>query len=82
MATLDLIIQSTGEQFTLVDVDFSVVTPRDILMEFENSEFFPERGSEWCLLKGSIVVDTNTSLESLGFKDGDKAKLIIRTHEG
>jgi len=79
MATLNVAISTTGEAFVARDIDFTEVTPKDILA---NSEDFnlppPPQGEEWRLLRGSTVVDENTTLDKLGFKDGDTAQLMTK----
>jgi len=77
MATLTLVLASTGEEFD-ADVDFSKVTPRQILNNKDLGLPIPETQKEWHLVKGSQVVDSDTTLEKLGFKDGDKAEIVAK----
>lgn len=78
MATLNLINSTTGEEFGVPDIDFSEVTPKDILSSDDLGLPEPPAGQKWQLLKGSQVVDENTTLEQLGFQDGDKAQIMAK----
>ncbi|MFQ5752208.1 MAG: hypothetical protein ACE5HI_09450 [bacterium] len=78
MATLNLIVSSTGEEFSVPDIDFSEVTPKDILTSDDLGLPEPPAGQKWQLLKGSQVVDENTTLSQLGFEDGEKAQIMAK----
>lgn len=78
MATLNLIDSTTGEEFRVLDIDFAEVTPKDILSSDDLGLPTPPAGQVWRLLKGSQVVDENTTLEKLGFQDNDKAQIIAK----
>jgi hypothetical protein len=76
MSKLNLIISTTSQKFEVPDIDFAKVTPKDIL-SIEDLELPPPPArSKWQLLKGPVVVDENTTLEKLGFRDGDKAQIM------
>ncbi|MDR0602979.1 MAG: hypothetical protein LBG80_01580 [Bacteroidales bacterium] len=74
MATLNLIDSTTGEEFRVLDIDFAEVTPKDILSSDDLG--LRAAGQNWWFLKGSQVVDENTTLEKLGFQDNDKAQFM------
>jgi hypothetical protein len=80
MATLNLVILTTGESFEAQDIDFEEVTPREIL----NSEVLglpvAQDGQKWQLLKGSLVVDQEKTLAQIGFKDGDEAYITAKVN--
>jgi len=78
MATLNLINSTTGEEFGVPDINFAEVTPKDILSSEDLGLPVPPSGQKWQLLKGSQVVDENTTLERLGFQDGDKAQIMAK----
>lgn len=78
MATLHLINSTTGEEFEVPEINFSEVTPKDILSSNDLGLPVPPTGQKWQLLKGAQVVDENTTLEKLGFQDGDKAQIMAK----
>lgn len=78
MATLNLINSTTGEEFGVPEIDFAEVTPKDILSSDDLGLPEPPTGQKWQLLKGSQVVDENTTLEQLGFQDGNKAQIMAK----
>ena len=78
MATLNIRISTTGEEFDADDLDFSQVTPQQILDNMRDNLPDAGQGMGWKMLKGSQVVDQNTSLEDLGFKYGDTAELMAK----
>ena len=80
MATLNLINSTTGEEFGVPDINFAEVTPKDILSSEDLGLPAPPAGEEWKMLKGTNVVDSNTTLEKLGFQDGDKAQFMSKVN--
>jgi len=78
MATLNLILSTTGEEFGVPDINFSDVTPKDILSSDDLGLPAAPAGQKWQLLKSSQVVDENTTLDKLGFQDGDKAQIMAK----
>ena len=80
MAALILVSATTDERFSISDIDFAVVTPRDILSALIDFEIpSPPQDAKWVLLKDGTVVDENKSLENLGLKDGDKLQITVKT---
>ena len=80
MATLNLVNSTTNEEFDVPDINFSEVTPKDILSSSDLGLPPPPAGEKWQLLKGSSVVDENKTLEQLGFQDGEKALIMTKVH--
>jgi hypothetical protein len=78
MATLHLVNSTTGEEYEVPEIDFSIVKPKDILTNTDLGLPPPPAGETWCLLKGSARVDDNTTLQNLGFQDGDKAMIVAK----
>lgn len=78
MATLNLKVSTTGEEFAVPDIDFSTVTPQQIIDTMRNQLPSAGQGMGWKLLKGSQVINQNESLESLGFQDDDTAQLMAK----
>ncbi|VDH04159.1 hypothetical protein [Bergeyella zoohelcum] len=78
MATLNLINSTTGEEYEVPGIEFAEVTPKDILGSEDLGLPAPPAGQKWNLLRGSQVVDENTTLEKLGFQDGDKAQIMAK----
>jgi hypothetical protein len=78
MATLNLIKSTTGEEFGVPDINFAEVTPKDILSSEDLGLPAPPAGQKWQMLRGDQVVDENTTLERLGFQDGDKAQIMAK----
>ncbi len=78
MATLNLIKSTTGEEFGVPDINFAEVTPKDILNSEDLGLPTPPAGQKWQMLRGDQVVDENTTLERLGFQDGEKAKIMAK----
>jgi len=78
MATLHLVQSTTGVESKVPDIDFSEVTPKDILNADDLDLPKPPQGQQWQMMKGSQVVDQNTTLEDLGFQDEDKAEITAK----
>ena len=78
MATLNLIKSTTGEEFGVPDINFAEVTPKDILSSEDLGLPAPPAGQKWQMLRGDQVVDENTTLDKLGFQDGDKAQIMAK----
>lgn len=76
MAKLNILMPTTGSEFEANDLDFSQVTPQQIISNMRGNLPDAEQGKEWKLLKGDLVVDQNVTLDKLGFKDGDTAQLM------
>lgn len=75
MATLTLRIATTGEEFEAKDIDFGTVTPAQLIDNMR--DILPHNDNETLtLLKGSILVDQNETLDKVGFKDGDIAEIV------
>jgi hypothetical protein len=77
MAKLNLVKADTGEAFEIHDIDFSEVTPNDILRSKEL--FLPELPDiRYRLAKGSTVIfDENITLKELGFIDDDEIVMVV-----
>lgn len=75
MATLHLINTTTGEEYEVPDIDFSQVTPKDILESEDLGLPAPLYGHSWAFstLKDRQILDSYKTLEKLGFQDGDTA---------
>jgi Holliday junction resolvasome RuvABC DNA-binding subunit len=75
MAKLTISHPTTGQEFE-TDVDFAVVTPSQLIQNMKDNLPNPEQDKSWQLAKGSQLVDQHTTLEKLGFKDGDVAHIV------
>jgi hypothetical protein len=78
MAKLNLILSTTNQEFEVPDIDFAEVRPKDLLSSKDLGLPQLPEGKKWQLLKGSIVVDEDTTLEKLGFRDGDNALIMAK----
>jgi len=78
MATLNLKVSTTGEEFAVPEIDFTEVTPQDIINTMRDQLPTAGQGMGWKILKGSQVVSQNESLANLGFGDGDSAQLMAK----
>ena len=78
MAKLNLRISTTGSEFEANDLDFTQVTPQQILDNMRGNLPDAGQGKGWKMLKGGQVVDQDVSLDKLGFKDGDTADLMAK----
>lgn len=81
MAKLNIVHPTTGEEFE-TEVDFTVVTPRKLMQEMKDNLPAPETNKSWELAKGNLIIDQDTTLEKLGFKDGDTAHILSGKVEG
>lgn len=78
MAKLTIRISTTGQEFDANDLDFTVVTPQQIIDNMRTNLPDAGQGMGWKMLKGAQVVDQTVSLDKLGFKDGDTAELMSK----
>lgn len=78
MAKLTIRISTTGSEFEANDLDFSHVTPQQIIDNMRGNLPDAGQGMGWKMLKGAQVVDQNVNLDNLGFKDGDTAELMAK----
>ena len=80
MAVLNVIVSTSGECFGIQEIDFTEVTPRDILSYFEETKLIPPSRGEGtrAILKGNRVLDDNMSLDRLGVEDGDEIHIMER----
>ena len=80
MATLNLIIASTGEVFEIHGLDLSTHTPQDILdQSAEIGLLTPPAGGHWTLLNDSVPIsDPSKTFELLSIKDGDKLFITVK----
>ena len=78
MAKLTIRISTTGSEFEANDLDFTQVTPQQILDNMRANLPEAGQGMGWKMLKGGQVVDQNVTLDKLGFKDGDTADLMAK----
>ena len=75
MANLTIRISTTHEEFNATDLDFSTVTPLQIIDKMRGEIPEAGQGMGWTMLRDKTVVDQNVTLDKLGFKDGDTAIL-------
>jgi len=78
MAKLTIRISTTGSEYEANDLDFSQVTPQQIIDNMRGNLPDAGQGMGWKMLKGAQVVDQNVSLTQLGFRDGDTAELMAK----
>lgn len=86
MATLKLKNETNGVQKEIPEIDLKTVTARDLIQEASNGEhqFLEAKdGMRWYIIssktKESIPDDKmDTSLEDLGFSDGDTVGFIAK----
>lgn len=78
MAKLTIRISTTGQEFDADDIDFSQVTPQQIIDNMRGNLPDAGQGMHWKILKGAQVIDQNVTLDKLGFKDGDTAELMAK----
>jgi len=78
MANLTIRISTTGQEFDANDLDFNSVTPQQIIDNMRGNIPDPGQGQKWTMMRGSQPVDSNISLDKLGYKDGDTAELTAK----
>lgn len=75
MAKLTIRITTTGSEFEADNIDFTQVTPQQIIDNMPSDIPDAGQGMGWRMLKGSQIVDPHVTLDQLGFRDGDTADL-------
>jgi hypothetical protein len=78
MAKLTIRISTTGSEFEADGLDFTQVTPQQIIDNMRGNLPDAGQGMNWKMLKGDQVVDQQVTLDNLGFKDGDTAALMAK----
>lgn len=78
MAKLTIRISTTGSEFEADNLDFTQVTPQQIVDNMRGNLPDAGQGMGWKLLRGGQLVDQHVTLEQLGFRDGDTADLTAK----
>jgi hypothetical protein len=75
MAKLTIRISTTGSEFEADNIDFTQVTPQQIIDSMRGNLPEAGQGKVWNMLKGNQLIDQHVTLDQLGFRDGDTAEL-------
>ena len=75
MAKLTIHNLTTGAEFEANNIDFTQVTPQQIIDNMRVNLGNAGQGKVWNMLKGNQLIDQHVPLDQLGFRDGDTANL-------
>ena len=76
MAKLTIRIPTTDSEIETTDIDFTQITPQQIIDSMRGHVPDAGEGRGWKLLRGGQVVDQHVALDQLGFRDGDTAEVM------
>ena len=80
MASIKLVLASTGEDFQVNDLDMESVTNTELLNEAVANGVFPPAGTsmKYALVgkDGKPISEETKTLAEIGYKDGDNIKVL------